>query len=110
MQIFLFTDVLLITKAKKNGEKFRIIRQPYRLNKLVIHPSKDYNSSFILLYLNEYGVLVTAFTLQVASNELTKWMQSIAKAKVRLRMFFFFYYFLIIRPQYTLLCFRMKCY
>ena len=84
MQIFLFTDVLLITKAKKNGEKFRIIRQPYRLNKLVIHPSKDYNSSFILLYLNEYGVLVTAFTLQVASNELTKWMQSIAKAKVRL--------------------------
>jgi hypothetical protein len=79
--VFLFTDVLLITKAKKNGEKFRIIRPPYRLNKVVIQASKDFGS-FVFLYLNEFGVLVTAFTLQVASNELAKWMQAIEKAKV----------------------------
>lgn len=82
MQVFLFTDVLLITKPKKGGEKFRVIRPPYRLNKIVVHPSKDLGS-FVLIYLNEYGVLVTAFTLQVNANELTKWIQAIRKAKVR---------------------------
>jgi len=82
VQVFLFTDILLITKAKKNGEKFRIIRPPYRLNKVVIYPSSQFGS-FILIYLNEYGVLVNAFTLQVQNTELTKWMQAIERAKRR---------------------------
>ena len=83
MQVFLFTDALLITKPKKGGEKFRVIRPPYRLNKLFVHASKDVGS-FIVIYLNEYGALVSAFTLQVNANELTKWIQDIQKAKVRM--------------------------
>ena len=87
VQAFLFTDLLLFAKAKKNGDKLRIIRQPYRLNKIVLHATKD-PGAFILVYVNEYGILVTAFTLVVGVNEYTKWKEAIDKAKVRVRLFF----------------------
>lgn len=79
---FLFTDVLVLTKAKKGSDKLRIIRQPFRLNKVMIHPLKDIGS-FVFIYLNEYSVLVTAFTLQVSATEYAKWMQALDKAKSR---------------------------
>ena len=93
VQAFLFTDLLLFAKAKKNGDKLRIIRQPYRLNKIVLHATKD-PGAFILVYVNEYGILVTAFTLVVGVNEYTKWKEAIDKAKVRVRLFF---------PQFVLI-------
>ena len=78
---FLFTDVLVIAKAKKGSDKFRIIRPPFRLNKVNLQRSKD-AGAFILVYLNEYHILVTAFTLQCAANEHTKWFSAIQRAKV----------------------------
>ena len=79
---FLFTDVLVIAKAKKGSDKFRIIRPPFRLNKVNLQRSKD-AGAFILVYLNEYHILVTAFTLQCAANEHTKWFSAIQRAKVQ---------------------------
>lgn len=81
MYAFLFTDLMVLAKAKKGTDKYRIIRQPFRLNKISLHRSKD-PGAFIFIYLNEYAVLVTAFTLQVSANEQTKWMTAIEKAKV----------------------------
>jgi len=79
---FLFTDVFVIAKPKKSGDKFRITRQPYRLNKIVLHPLKD-PGSFLFVYLNEYNVLVSAFTLLVSAHEHMKWKENIDKAKIR---------------------------
>lgn len=80
---FLFTDLIVLAKVKKGSDKFRIIRQPFRLNKIMLHPSKDIGA-FIIVYLNEYGVVVTAFTLQVTgSTDHTKWTTAINRAKKR---------------------------
>ncbi|XP_057304521.1 uncharacterized protein LOC130641651 isoform X3 [Hydractinia symbiolongicarpus] len=82
VHVFLFTDVLVLAKMKKGSDKLRIIRQPYRLSKILIHPLRDVGS-FVLIYLNEYDVLVTAFTLEVKVNEHLNWIQTIEKAKNR---------------------------
>ena len=67
-----------MTKPKR-GEKFRIVRQPYCLSKVVLHILAG---SLLFIYLNEYGVMATAFTLLLNPNEQSKWLQAIEKAKV----------------------------
>lgn len=77
---FLFSDVFVITKLKRNIDKYRIHRPPYRLNKIRIHDLKD-PGQFLFVYLNEYGVLANAFGLQVPSaDEVQKWKDAFKKA------------------------------
>ncbi|XP_065656023.1 pleckstrin homology domain-containing family G member 5 isoform X5 [Hydra vulgaris] len=78
VQAFLFTDVLIMTKPKRGGEKYRIVRQPYCLSKVVLHVLAG---SLLFVYLNEYGVMSTAFTLLLNPNEQSKWIEAIDKAK-----------------------------
>lgn len=80
MYVFLFSDVLAITKLKRNIDKYRITRQPYRLNKIVLRDLKE-PGHFLLIYLNEYGVAANAFICQVDLNEVEKWKTEIEKAK-----------------------------
>ncbi|XP_065679517.1 pleckstrin homology domain-containing family G member 5 isoform X2 [Hydra vulgaris] len=79
VQAFLFTDVLIMTKPKRGGEKYRIVRQPYCLSKVVLHVLAG---SLLFVYLNEYGVMSTAFTLLLNPNEQSKWIEAIDKAKI----------------------------
>lgn len=77
---FLFSDVFVLTKLKRNIDKYRIIRQPFRLNKVELKVLKD-PGSFFFIYLNEYGVMANAFVLQINPSEQAKWLSAFQKAK-----------------------------
>jgi len=79
---FLFTDIFLITKGKRNNEKYKILKQPFRLTKVYLKPLKE-SGGFLFIYLNEYGSLVTAFVLQPPPAETNRWINNIEKAKYR---------------------------
>ena len=66
VRCFLFTDMLLICKAtgKRCEGKVRVIRQPFIVDRLIITKSSKEGPNFGLVYLNEYGTAVAAFTLQ----------------------------------------------
>nr|KAF6360113.1 hypothetical protein mMyoMyo1_011071 [Myotis myotis] len=50
---FLFTDLLLVTKAVKKAEGTRVIRPPLLVDKIVCRGLRD-PGSFLLIYLNEF--------------------------------------------------------
>lgn len=100
--VFLFTDMLLITKMRK-GDKFSIERpvsdrgreegrdrlilvslsllQPYQISSLSLHPLEQ--GSFLVLVLTQYRVLSSWFTLKAMTNSVAaEWMQAITKAQV----------------------------
>ncbi|XP_067130426.1 pleckstrin homology domain-containing family G member 5-like isoform X3 [Centruroides vittatus] len=79
VQCFLFTDMLLICKATgKKGDKVRVIRQPYIVDRLVLQELKD-GSGLLVVYLNEYKVATTAFLLY--TNESKHWLDNIRRAQ-----------------------------
>ncbi|KAK3748323.1 hypothetical protein QZH41_018307, partial [Actinostola sp. cb2023] len=67
VHVFLFTDLLLLTKAKK-GDKYRVLKPPLMVDKLHVHQSKD-QGTFLLIYVNEYNTAVQAFALQGTTPE-----------------------------------------
>ncbi|XP_054164532.1 pleckstrin homology domain-containing family G member 5-like [Oppia nitens] len=77
---FLFTDLLLICKSvnKKSGNKVRVIRQPFIIDRVVTQELKD-GTGFILLYLNEFKV-ANALHLLYSSDTKT-WIDYIKKAQ-----------------------------
>ena len=77
---FLFSDVFVITKLKRNIDKYRITRPPYRLNKIFLRDLKD-PGQLLFVHLNEYGVVSNAFVLQVDVSEQKKWRLALEKAK-----------------------------
>ena len=78
---FLFSDVFVITKLKRNIDKYRIVRPLFRLNKVILRPLRDAGAN-LFIYLNEYGVASCSFVLQINPNEQVKWITAIEKAKV----------------------------
>ena len=77
---FLFTDLLLVCKSvnKKSGDRVRVIRQPFIIDRVVTQELKD-GSGFILLYLNEFRV-ANAILLLYSSDTKT-WLDYIKKAQ-----------------------------
>ncbi|KAG4069026.1 hypothetical protein HA402_008337 [Bradysia odoriphaga] len=75
---FLLTDILLVCKtiAKKGLGTLKVIRQPFITDRLVI---KVKENTLYSVYLNEFNVAVTAFTLQCP--EAKSWHDAITKAK-----------------------------
>ncbi|XP_055387911.1 pleckstrin homology domain-containing family G member 5 [Condylostylus longicornis] len=75
---FLLTDILLICKtiSKKNQGTLKVIRQPYFTDRLVI---KYKDNSLHCIYLNEFQVPTSAFSLQC--SEAKNWHDGITKAK-----------------------------
>lgn len=107
---FLFTDLLLVTKAVKKAERTKVIRPPLLVDKIVCRelrdPGKKFwplllvtgpswagantnsvfpcSGSFLLIYLNEFHSAVGAYTFQASSQALCRsWVDTIYNAQVR---------------------------
>jgi len=70
--LFLFTDMLLITKgAKKRDKKYTIVKQPLSIDpdKLKVTELDEHQNSLLMVYLNEFGSAVDSFLLSSSSRE-----------------------------------------
>ncbi|CAL4064112.1 unnamed protein product [Meganyctiphanes norvegica] len=86
VHVFLFTDILLVTKVtQKKGERVKIIRPPYHVARLIIVDVKDV-TALGLVYINEWNVAVAAFTLQCHDQRTYKsWVDQIRRAQEQYR-------------------------
>ncbi|CAG5123645.1 unnamed protein product, partial [Candidula unifasciata] len=76
----LFTDLLLICKSNRKMERFKMIRPPMRLDHLVMSVLKDKNS-FLLIYMNEYNVPLSAFTFHSDPGSIRGWVEKFREAQ-----------------------------
>ncbi|NXA28710.1 PKHG5 protein, partial [Ibidorhyncha struthersii] len=78
---FLFTDLFLITKPLKKAERTKVIRQPLLVDKVVCRELRD-PGSFLLIYLNELGSAVAAYTFQASGQSLCRsWVEAVRNAQ-----------------------------
>nr|XP_021525578.1 pleckstrin homology domain-containing family G member 5 isoform X5 [Aotus nancymaae] len=82
---FLFTDLLLVTKAVKKAERTKVIRPPLLVDKIVCRELRD-PGSFLLIYLNEFHSAVGAYTFQASGQALCRgWVDTIYNAQNQLQ-------------------------
>lgn len=82
---FLFTDLLLVTKAVKKAERTKVIRPPLLVDKIVCRELRD-PGSFLLIYLNEFHSAVGAYTFQASSQALCRsWVDTLYNAQNQLQ-------------------------
>nr|XP_051712858.1 pleckstrin homology domain-containing family G member 5 isoform X7 [Oryctolagus cuniculus] len=82
---FLFTDLLLVTKAVKKAERTKVIRPPLLVDKLVCRELRD-PGAFLLIYLNEFHSAVAAYTFQASGQALCRgWVDAICNAQNQLQ-------------------------
>ncbi|XP_042637125.1 pleckstrin homology domain-containing family G member 5 [Orycteropus afer afer] len=82
---FLFTDLLLVTKAVKKAERTRVIRPPLLVDKIVCRELRD-PGSFLLIHLNEFHSAVGAYTFQASGQALCRgWVDAIYNAQNQLQ-------------------------
>ncbi|XP_004863768.1 pleckstrin homology domain-containing family G member 5 isoform X1 [Heterocephalus glaber] len=82
---FLFTDLLLVTKAVKKAERTKVIRPPLLVDKIVCRELRD-PGSFLLIYLNEFHSAVAAYTFQASGQALCRgWVDAIYNAQNQLQ-------------------------
>ncbi|KAK3104745.1 hypothetical protein FSP39_009161 [Pinctada imbricata] len=84
VECLLFTDLLLICKSSKRMEKYKIIKPPMRVDRIIVQELKD-KGSFLLIYLNEYHVPVSAFTFHADQSSVKIWIDHIKKAQMLYR-------------------------
>ncbi|XP_050698883.1 uncharacterized protein LOC126986651 [Eriocheir sinensis] len=86
VHVFLFTDLLLITKVtQRKAEKVKVVRPPYPVARLVLVELKD-NTSLGLVSVNEWNVAVAAFTLQCPDQRSYRtWHDTLKRAKEQYR-------------------------
>ncbi|XP_015738006.1 pleckstrin homology domain-containing family G member 5 isoform X1 [Coturnix japonica] len=78
---FLFTDLFLITKPVKKAERTKVVRQPLLVDKVICRELKD-PGSFLLIYLNEFGSAVAAYTFQASGQSLCRsWVEALHNAQ-----------------------------
>ncbi|XP_022370025.1 pleckstrin homology domain-containing family G member 5 isoform X2 [Enhydra lutris kenyoni] len=82
---FLFTDLLLVTKAVKKAERTKVVRPPLLVDKIVCRELRD-PGSFLLIYLNEFHSAVGAYTFQANGQALCRgWVDAIYNAQNQLQ-------------------------
>ncbi|NXW10679.1 PKHG5 protein, partial [Fregetta grallaria] len=78
---FLFTDLFLITKPLKKAERTKVVRQPLLVDKVICRELRD-PGSFLLIYLNELGSAVAAYTFQASGQSLCRsWVEAVCNAQ-----------------------------
>ncbi|XP_031239326.1 pleckstrin homology domain-containing family G member 6 isoform X4 [Mastomys coucha] len=85
VHLFLFSDVLLVTKPQRKADKAKVIRPPLMLEKLVCRPLRDPNS-FLLIHLTEFQCVSSAFTVHCPSpTERARWLEKTQQAQTILQ-------------------------
>ncbi|XP_052577017.1 pleckstrin homology domain-containing family G member 6 isoform X2 [Peromyscus californicus insignis] len=83
--LFLFSDVLLITKPQRKADKAKVIRPPLMLEKLVCRPLRDPHS-FLLIHLTEFQCVSSALTVHCpSSTDRSRWLEKTLKAQATLQ-------------------------
>ncbi|KAM9852082.1 uncharacterized protein plekhg6 [Aulostomus maculatus] len=81
----LFSDVLLMTKVQKKGERLRVVRPPLALDRTYCMPLKD-GCSFVLVEVGELRCAMNVYIFATSTSEIcTKWVSTIHQAKETLR-------------------------
>ncbi|KAL3862736.1 hypothetical protein ACJMK2_008689 [Sinanodonta woodiana] len=80
VECLLFTDLLLICKSNKRMDKYKILKPPMRVDRVLVHEIKD-KGSFLLIYINEYHVPVSSFTFHADQASVRVWTEHIRKAQ-----------------------------
>ncbi|XP_077025897.1 pleckstrin homology domain-containing family G member 6 isoform X2 [Tamandua tetradactyla] len=83
--LFLFSDVLLVTKPQRKADKAKVIRPPLMLEKLVCQPLRDPNS-FLLIHLTEFQCVSSAFIVHCpTSTDCARWLEKTQQAQATLQ-------------------------
>ncbi|XP_003463336.2 pleckstrin homology domain-containing family G member 6 isoform X2 [Cavia porcellus] len=83
--LFLFSDVLLVTKPQRRTDKAKVIRPPLMLEKLVCQPLRDPNS-FLVISLTEFQCVANAFIAHCPTpTDRVQWLKKIQETQVALR-------------------------
>ncbi|KAM8780057.1 pleckstrin homology domain-containing family G member 6 [Rhynchonycteris naso] len=83
--LFLFSDVLLVTKPQRKADKAKVIRPPFMLEKLVCQPLRDPNS-FLVIYLTDFQCVSSALTVHCPSAaDRARWLEKTLQAQVTLQ-------------------------
>lgn len=83
--LFLFSDVLLVTKHQRKADKAKVIRPPFMLEKLVCQPLRDPNS-FLVIHLTEFKCVSSALIVYCPTTaDCTRWLEKTQKAQVTLQ-------------------------
>ncbi|XP_028610210.1 pleckstrin homology domain-containing family G member 6 [Grammomys surdaster] len=83
--LFLFSDVLLVTKPQRKADRAKVIRPPLMLEKLVCRPLRDPNS-FLLIHLTEFQCVSSALTVHCpSSTERAQWLEKTQRAQTTLQ-------------------------
>ncbi|XP_062505411.1 pleckstrin homology domain-containing family G member 5-like isoform X2 [Corticium candelabrum] len=78
---YVFTDMLLLTTRSRKGGKVKIVRQPFRVDRIRCERLRD-SGSFLLVYLSEYFLPIAFVHLQTLNGEQSKvWSNAIEAAK-----------------------------
>ncbi|KAF7670128.1 hypothetical protein LDENG_00050170 [Lucifuga dentata] len=81
----LFSDVLLMTKVQKKGERLKVVRPPLALDRTFCVPLKD-GSSFVLIEAGELWCAMNVYIFTTSTPEsCSKWISTILNAKKTLR-------------------------
>ncbi|XP_057413637.1 pleckstrin homology domain-containing family G member 6 isoform X4 [Balaenoptera acutorostrata] len=83
--LFLFSDVLLVTKTLRRADKAKVIRPPLMLEKLVCRPLRD-PSSFLLIHLTEFQCVSSALTVHCPrATDCALWLEKTQQAQAALQ-------------------------
>ncbi|XP_011909663.1 PREDICTED: pleckstrin homology domain-containing family G member 6 isoform X4 [Cercocebus atys] len=83
--LFLFSDVLLVTKPQRKVDKAKVIRPPLMLEKLVCQPLRDPHS-FLLIHLTEFQCVSSALIVQCPSpTDRARWLEKTQQAQITLQ-------------------------
>jgi len=78
VHVFLFTDMLLLSKTKeRKSDRVKVIKPPMRLDHVLVYLLKD-GISFLLVHLNEFNVASAMYTLH---GDATTWVEKIKKTQ-----------------------------
>ncbi|XP_026358407.2 pleckstrin homology domain-containing family G member 6 [Ursus arctos] len=83
--LFLFSDVLLVTKRQRKADKAKVIRPPLMLEKLVCRPLRDPNS-FLVIHLTEFQCVSSALIVHCpTATDRAQWLEKTQQAQVTLQ-------------------------
>lgn len=83
--LFLFSDVLLVTKPQRKADKAKVIRPPFMLEKLVCRPLRDPNS-FLAIHLTDFQCVSSALIVHCPSaSDCARWLEKTQQAQATLQ-------------------------